>query len=347
MTKGQRAVFLRDSGLTQLEIASALGMRPSSLRRLISETLQANLMREQAPLPASGLLGNPAGTHLAWSGQTLTIRGSGVTEAQGDPRLAGLPGAGSSPAKSRPTSHIVIPDTQCKPGVDLEHLRWAGKYIAEREPDVVVHLGDHWDMESLSEYDRGKKSFEGRRYTADIAAGNRGLEMLMAGIARCRRKPRLIFLRGNHEQRIERCVEAEPRLEGAVGYHDMDEALTGWEVQDFLRPITIDGVAYAHYFYQPNTGRSYSGSVDTMLRNIGHSFTMGHQQGLRWARRELPSGAVQIGLVAGSFYSHEEIYKGPQGNSHWRGIMVKHEVSPETGYDPMAVSLGYLKRRFA
>jgi hypothetical protein len=67
--------------------------------------------------------------------------------------------------------HMVIPDTQVKPDSDYSHMRWAGHYAAEKKPDVIVHLGDHWDMPSLSSYDVGKKSFEGRRYTKDIESG--------------------------------------------------------------------------------------------------------------------------------------------------------------------------------
>ena len=57
---------------------------------------------------------------------------------------------------------MVIPDVQCKEGVDISHLEWIGKYAAEKKPDVIVCLGDFADMPSLSTYDIGKKSFEGR-----------------------------------------------------------------------------------------------------------------------------------------------------------------------------------------
>ena len=59
------------------------------------------------------------------------------------------------------TKHLVIPDTQVKPEHSVKHLRWAGKYAAEKKPDVIIHIGDHWDMPSLSSYDVGKRSFEG------------------------------------------------------------------------------------------------------------------------------------------------------------------------------------------
>ena len=53
----------------------------------------------------------------------------------------------------------------------------------------------------------------------------------------------------------------------------------------------------------------------------------------------------QHGLVCGACYLHDEDNKGPQGNYHWRGIIVKHEVS-NGAYDPMFVSLNYLCRKY-
>ncbi len=73
------------------------------------------------------------------------------------------------------------------------------------------------------------------------------------------------------------------------------------------------------------------------------SFTQGHQQGLMYGLRSTIAG-MQHGLVAGSFYIHEEAYRGPQQRTEWRGIVVKHQV--ENGsYDPMFVSLDFLCRR--
>ena len=82
------------------------------------------------------------------------------------------------------TKHLVIPDTQVKPGDRADHLRWAGEYAAEKKPDVIVHIGDHWDMPSLSSYDVGKKSFEGRRYVNDVEAGINAMHKFLEPIQR-------------------------------------------------------------------------------------------------------------------------------------------------------------------
>lgn len=253
--------------------------------------------------------------------------------------------------------HVVIPDTQCQPGVPLDHLRWAGDYIwdqfHDRETVRVIHLGDHWDMPSLSAWDKpGSKEMEGRRYLEDVAVGNEGMrllnERLDAENERRRRNkdrqwwPERHLLRGNHEDRITRAISESPKYDGLVGLHHLESP--GWKVHDFLVPVWLDGVAYAHYFYQPMSGRPYSGTIDNRLRMIGHSFTMGHQQTKLTGERYV-AGKQQRGLIAGAFYLHDEDFKGPQGNAHWRGILVCHEVQ-DGGYDLMEVSMGYLQRRY-
>jgi hypothetical protein len=255
-------------------------------------------------------------------------------------------------------THVVIPDTQVKPGVPTDHLSWIGQYIVDRlsgRPNVrIIHLGDHADMPSLSSYDRGKKSMEGRRYLADIEAANAGwarlnLPLLQYNDQRKAYKekqwwPDRHIILGNHEDRITRAAEDDAQLDGLLSLDALHYADLGWTVHPFLKPVFLDGVAYAHYFANPMTGRPYGGMVLTRLRTIGHSFTMGHQQTLDYALRFV-AGKSQHGLVAGACYLHDEDYKGYQGNAHWRGIVVKHEVN-DGSYDPMFVSLDYLCRRY-
>lgn len=253
------------------------------------------------------------------------------------------------------TTHLIIPDTQSKPGSPSDHLRWIGRYIMDRRPDVIVHLGDHWDMPSLSSYDRGKAAMEGRRYEEDIAKGNEDLAVLDEPLRRHQSRkvralhpydPRKILLRGNHEHRIIRAAEESPHLVGTLSYDDLESP--GWEVHDFLKPVFVDGIGYAHYWANPMTGRPYGGAVSTRLKTLGHSFTQGHVQTLDSATRFIhgPDGPQQQrGLVVGACYLHDEDYKGYQGNAHWRGVIVKHEVR-NGGYDLMEVSLDFLCRKY-
>jgi len=253
------------------------------------------------------------------------------------------------------SEHFIIPDTQVKKGDPINHLTAAGNYVVDKQPDVIIHLGDHWDMPSLSSYDRGTRKAEGRTYQDDIDAGIAGMIAFLQPIwdynERKKRnkeklyRPRMVFLLGNHEERIMRHVNANPELFGKVGYHDLKLEEMGWEVYDFLEMVEIDGVMYSHFFANPNTGKPWGGMIRTRLNNIGFSFTMGHQQVKEIGEKALSNGKVLRGCVVGAFYQHDEGYKGYQGNNHFRGCMYKHEVK-DGNYNLMELSIDYLLRRW-
>lgn len=240
--------------------------------------------------------------------------------------------------------HIVIPDTQVKPGVNTDHLEWAGNYIAEKRPDVIVHLGDHWDMPSLSSYDKGKAAFEGRRYSDDIKAGHDGFKRFVKPWRKIKGyRPECYLTWGNHDQaRILRFANDNPEMSGHVSMSDIDVAQYGFKGIPFLKPIEVDGILYCHYFTSGVMGRPAS-SAAVVLREMQQSATQGHVQHTDIAMHKKTQ---QIGLFAGTFYSHDEDYLGHQGNCQRRQIVVKHEV--EAGrYDPMFVSLKFLQKAYS
>jgi hypothetical protein len=240
--------------------------------------------------------------------------------------------------------HLIIPDTQVRHGHDLRFLDWIGRAIVDYNPTSVIHLGDHYDMHSLNGYSApGSLELEGARYTADIDAGNEGFDRLTRPLRRRKKKPRLIYLTGNHEQRILRAIAKDPKLDGVIGYKDFRTC--GFQRKEFLEIHWEDGIAYSHFFQQMNSSHAVGGSIDSRLNKIGCSFVQGHEQGFKYGNRCYPTGRIYHGLVAGSCYLHDESYKGPQGNGHWRGIVVLNDVRDGT-YEIMPLSLDYLRRRY-
>jgi len=222
-------------------------------------------------------------------------------------------------------------------------------------PDVVVQIGDFFDLPSLSSHDApGSREAEGRRVKPDIDVGNEAWERLFAPmhaeIARRKRRhlkrwePRLVWTMGNHENRLERAISRDPKWDGLL---TLDALQTpGFERHKFLEIVDIDGIAYSHYFAGVHSGRPIGGSVENRLNAVGRSFCQGHEQGLRYARKPYPGNLARHGLVAGSFYLHTESYRGPQGEDEWRGIVVLNEVH-DGQYDVMPLSMSYLRRRFS
>ncbi len=247
-------------------------------------------------------------------------------------------------------SHLVIPDVQSKPGVRSDHLEWIGNFIVDKQPDVIVCIGDFWDFPSLSRYDKGKLAFEGRRYVHDVDAGRRAMERLLKPIEDYNRtavnayNPEMHFTLGNHEIRLSRIVDENPEFQGKFDLDDLGIKEYGWKMHDFLKVVTIDGIQYAHYFTSGVMGRPVS-SAAALLRERQCSATMGHVQ---YTDHAIHKKTQKRAMFCGTCYLHDEPYLGAQGNSQRRQIVMKHEVNPEDGtYDLMEVSLNFLEKRYA
>jgi hypothetical protein len=260
-------------------------------------------------------------------------------------------------SESESRRFLLIPDTQIRPGVPLEHLDWLGQAIVDYMPDVLVHIGDHWDMPSLSKWESpGSAYMEGARVINDIDAGNEAWDRITAPMEKeiARREhghmkrwnPDCHFFMGNHEDRISRAIKAEPKLDGILSL-DKLEIPNRWEVHPFLEMVDLDGIQFSHYFSNVGSGKPIGGSIDNRLNRIGKSFVQGHQQGLLYGIRQFPGNLARHGLVAGSFYLHDEHYRDAQSNGEWRGIVVLNEVRDGGNYDVMPLSMNYLRRRYS
>ena len=246
--------------------------------------------------------------------------------------------------------HAFIPDTQVKPGVPTNHLIAAGNYIADKKPDVIIHIGDHWDMPSLSSYDqRGSDGWENKDVKEDFESGCDAMADFLRPMKGKRNyKPRMIFTMGNHEDRVRRAREDghNRRFKKFLSDDNFRLREFGWQAVPFQKIAQVDGIMYSHFFINPDSAMSrpfgFNTKIDTMVQKLGGSFSMGHQQTHKLGTTYTATGQRRRGLVSGAFYQHEEDYLGPQKNKqHWRGIVFKHEVH-RGDYEVMELSLDYL-----
>lgn len=210
-------------------------------------------------------------------------------------------------------------------------------------------------MPSLSSYDKGKKSFEGRRYKADIESVHEGMDRLLAPIhalnkelAKSRKplyKPKMIMTLGNHEDRISRAVEEDPKLDGTISLDDLGYKERGWEVHPFLKPVMEGGICYAHYFTSGVMGRPVT-SARALVKSRHCSAVMGHVQTTDVYMGDSRADGKHItGLFCGTCYLHDEPYLGEQGQSQRRQIVMLHEVE-DGEFDLLFVSLSFLRRKY-
>lgn len=253
--------------------------------------------------------------------------------------------------------HLVIGDCHVKHDQDLTRFSLLGKLIVDEKPDKIICLGDFADMESLCTYDKGTKGFEGRRYNKDVAAVRHAQRILFQPLHDYNNKradqhkkkynPELHMCLGNHEHRIERAINAEPILDGTIGYQDLWYKEYGWEVHDFLDILELDGVHYSHYLVSGVMGRPIGGlnHANALLRNQHKSCTVGHSHTLDFAVQPTASNRPIMGLSAGCFLDHKEAYAGPANYYWWRGVVLKRHVIDGV-YDPQFLSLFSLKERY-
>lgn len=231
------------------------------------------------------------------------------------------------------TDILAIPDTQVKPGVPVDHIIATATYILEHKPKWVIHLGDHWDLPTLAPFEFNKPfkaSFS--KVQGDIEAGKKALHVISGSIdahntkrrkqKKKQYKPNLVFLVGNHEQRLVwyRKVKGNPSLTlDDLGLHEM-----GWYMVPYLKPVKVSGIVFSHYFVDPDlaSGKAFGGHIHNQLKSLGHSFVQGHKPGLAVAGpRVTPDGRTTRGIIAGSFYDYDQDYMNPQSQAAWHGIL--------------------------
>ena len=250
--------------------------------------------------------------------------------------------------KDRGIRIAVIPDTQDKPGAPKDHAEWIGRWVAERNPAVVVHLGDGPDMGSCSSHDEpGSLAAEGRSIEADLASWREWLGIFAKACGKWRGK-KMVAL-GNHEARLFRYINANPALRDTYAKDPFGYEAFGWQVHPFLEPFEVAGIAFCHFYPRSASGKvtqSKNGAPNAlaMVKREMRSCVAGHTQGLDVACLTV-GGKTLRGIIAGSCYLHTEDYLTPQGQGHWAGVLELNEAA--NGYaDLCEVSLEYLCRKW-
>lgn len=262
------------------------------------------------------------------------------------------------PASDKPRSHLCIPDDHAYPEDNFRRFEWLGNYIIDKRPPVIVKLGDSWDMPSLCSYDKGKKSFVFQNVQNDIEAGHKAEELMFGPLIKYNNMmtknkkkqytPLIIKLIGNHEYRVKRLLDYEPRWAGSVSMSNFNTRLNLEEVVvDYNDFIIVDDVCYSHFFASGVQGRPFA-SARAMLMKKGMSCTMGHTHTLDSATLTKPTGDLVRALVAGCFQDNDhEGFAGKQVDEmYWNGIIHKHQVL-KGSYDLEEISINRLESMYS
>ena len=249
--------------------------------------------------------------------------------------------------------HLLIPDAHAQKGDKNDRAIWLGRLICDLKPDTVVDLGDSADMPSLCSYDKGTKSFEGRRYKDDINAYLDFQDKLWSTVRSSKKRlpKNRVRIIGNHEQRIERAINIQPTLEGVIGYSDLQLDRYYTNVVGYVGgtpgTIELDGILYAHYLTSGVAGRPISGEhlAYTLLTKKFQSCTVGHNHTLDYCIRTNGRGEKIMGLCAGVFNERHMTWAGEMNKMWTRGVAIKRNVYNGV-YDLEWVSYDRLRKEY-
>ena len=250
---------------------------------------------------------------------------------------------------------LVVPDPHAHPDHHNDRADWLGKLILDKKPDVVVNMGDTFDMPSLSSYDKGKASFNGASYEKDIISGLDFLDRMWHPVKKAKRKkPYSVFLEGNHCHRLKKVLEYDPQLAGdrfGVSYKN-------YQLKDYHNEVVyyegqtpgifaVEGVSFAHYMVSGLMGRPIGGEhhAASLLAKNHCSCVVAHSHTVDWAVRSSPTGKKIMGLVAGVYQDYHSKWAGNINNLWWSGVVYLRGVEDGT-YDPEVISLGRLRREY-
>lgn len=249
-------------------------------------------------------------------------------------------------------THLVVPDSHAHADFSNDRYDWLGRFIADLKPDVIINIGDNADMASLSTYDKGKRSFQGRNYKDDINAHLDAQERTFSPIKKLKKKlPESYYFIGNHEHRITRAIDLSPELDGAISLNDL--ALRDYydEVIDYSGGTPgvkcIDGVTYAHYFVGGIAGRPLGGihAGYAIATKKFSSATCGHSHLFDTSWHVDLAGRPVIGTVVGCYQDYNNDWAGEVCSLWNRGVVVKRNVC-NGGYDLQWISLNTLKKEY-
>ncbi len=254
---------------------------------------------------------------------------------------------------------LVIGDAHVEVGTNLERFKALGNYIVAEQPDIVVSIGDFLSLDVLSDWDKDKrKVMEGQRYAEEINTGNDALDLWLKPLSEYNTKakkskkrgynPRLIYIMGNHEDRLDRYLLNDPKFHGFVDLSkDLKLKSRGFEIVPYRSHIDINGIAFTHIPIGYN-GRPVGGkySVFKSLELYSTSIVYGHTHSLAVANKYRHGQKhLQQGLNCGCFFEDEPEWIKGAGPEWWKGIILLDNYD-YMRFDFQTISMSQLKNEY-
>jgi hypothetical protein len=167
-------------------------------------------------------------------------------------------------------------------------------------------------------------------------------------IAHAYGKAEIHFIEGNHEDRYNKWMKSDNRLLTSGFPQTVQQLLKNYRPQanvkfhPFLKPVTLMGAVFQHYFVSGVMGRPQGGEhhANNLLKSQHASCICGHSHLLSTATRTKADGSKLHALVAGCFVDPKGDFSYAKAAKKlwWNGVHLLHFYAPGE-FDVESISL--------
>lgn len=239
---------------------------------------------------------------------------------------------------------LVVGDAHVTNNQSLRRFKWMNDYMERSNPNYVVFIGDFLTLNSLSAWDRDKRLLmEQRRYFKEIDAGNQALDYLHFP-----KETRVIFLEGNHEDRLTRYLNYHPEFaEGDISIpNQLRLNERGFKWIPYRSYFILNGIHFTHIPF--GTIREVTGvDICSKVQQVTVNTTVfGHTHRLHTAcvHKHGQKHLQQI-LNVGCFFEEEEEYVQGRVTNYWKGLVELNNYDFGR-FDINTISMGRLEREY-
>lgn len=231
---------------------------------------------------------------------------------------------------------LIIGDAHITEQDNLNRFRGMEKIIKKHKPNKIVIIGDFLTMDCLSAWDKNKKKvMEGKRFKNEIDKGNEALTLIQSFFT-----GEIIYIEGNHEDRVERYLDVNPTFDGVVNIPiqlKLEERKIRWI--KFKGFYNINGISFTHIPISGN-GRPISGTNMTKkaLSMFSNSVVFGHTHSLKIDHETRHNSGMNKALNVGCFFEEDHDYTEGTVQDHWKGLILL-ETNKPNDFDFTTISM--------
>lgn len=237
----------------------------------------------------------------------------------------GSPASWGSPTTdlNKIRSWLILSDLQI-PFEDPKTLRAVEKYMAAHTWAGLLYIGDFMDFDFISSFnDQNLRATANRTFKQDYAYANKILDRHQLLIWENNPYAKFVMLEGNHEERVERFLDANPKMQGSVEVENGlrlkergFEWIRSWSKGELYR---IGKATFTHGLY---TNQYHA---KKMVDAYGSSIFYGHTHDvMEIPRTHKGKQDIIVGQSIGCLCEYEQSYMKGKPSNWQQAFMVLH-----------------------